>query len=450
LPKKSQQLVIVRMKDELFLCCNLFMNKRKSKNSNNTINHNFMLIKKISLFLLSTIVLFTTSCDSDDNTEISTKDPYVFCLGVTINDATNFYIVTAPDLMSGSVSPVGNGIELIGYRQFQQGNQTLFSAGGLQTAGLGSYKLTAFTRGADKNLQQKGNYEFDMDIYGFEQVDANTMLAIEMPQFPWFGNKFQFRSIDINSASFTGKTVRDMSELTVGSDWPWLTGTRVHGDKVYMTYYHANPTTFETKNTDTTYVAVYSYPSFEFIKIMKDTRTGPAGSYNANNGIVNDEDGNMYVMSSSAITNGYSQSTKNAAFLRIPSGSVEFDDYYFDFETKSGGLKPAHIEYIGNGLALVEVSTVKPQTSADAWSDRDLKSCIVNLREQTITDITDIPVHQGVRAGRFVAMQEGGYVYCPIETSAGTFIYRIDPTTATAVRGLEIQSAFISGLYKIN
>lgn len=410
-----------------------------------------MLIKKISLFLLSAVVLFTSSCDSDDDDAgVSTKDPYVFCLGVTVNDATNYYIVTASDLMSGSVSPVGNGIELIGYRQFQQGNQTLFSAGGLATAGLGAYKLTAFTRDADGNLQQKGNYEFDLDIYGFEQVDANTMLAIEMPQFPQFGDKFHFRRIDINSAAFTGKTTRNMSDLVVGEDWPWLTGTRIHDGKVYMTYYHANPNTFETKNTDTTYVAVYSYPSFDFIKVIKDIRTGPAGSYNANNGIVNDENGNMYIMSSSAIANGYSQSTKNAAFLRIPTGAVEFDDYYFDFETKSGGLKPAHIEYIGNGLALVEVSTVKPQTSADAWSDRDLKSCIVNLREQTITDITDIPVHQGVRAGRFVVLKEGGYVYCPIETSAGIFIYRIDPTTATAVKGMEIKQSFISGLYKIN
>ncbi len=415
-----------------------------------------MLIKKISLAFLVSIALFFSSCDKnddidndDDNTE--TSNPYVLCLGVSgSGNSTNYYIVTASDLMSGVISPVNNGIEQVGYRQFQQGNQTLFSIGGLGSAGWGSYKAVAITRDAEGNLQQKGNSVFDMDIFGFEQSDANTMLAIEMPQLPQYGDKFNFRTVNINSASFTGKTTKNMSELQINGEWPWLTGTRINSGYIYMTYYLANPVTFATQNTDTTYVAIYKYPSFDFVKIMKDTRTGPAGSYNAYNGIVNDENNNMYVMSTTAITNGYSQSTKHAAFLRIPNGSTEFDDYYFDFEAKSGGLKPSHIAYIGNGLALVEVSTVNPQTPADAWSDKDLKSCIVDLKNKTITDIAEIPLHKGIGAGRFVTFQEGGYVYCPIETSTGIFIYRIDPTTAKAVKGAEIQSSFISGLYRIN
>ena len=219
---------------------------------------------------------------------------------------------------------------------------------------------------------------------------------------------------------------------------------------VYVTYFPMNPSTFETLYTDTTFVAVYSYPDMQFKILMKDTRTGPAGSWNAFNGIFKVESGDMYIMSNSAIANGFSQSTKNAAFLRIPKGETHFDDYYFDFETVSGGLKPAHIKYIGNGLVFAEVSTISPQTSADRWGDKSLKCCIIDLNNKTVRDIKEIPVHNGDGGRRFAALVDGGYVYRPVTTSEGTYIYQVDPQAATAVRGAKVSTTFVGGFFRLD
>ena len=184
---------------------------------------------------------------------------------------------------------------------------------------------------------------------------------------------------------------------------------------------------------------------------MNDTRSGPAGSWNAFNGIFKVESGDMYIMSNSAIANGFSQGTKNAAFLRIPKGETRFDDYYFDFETASGGLKPSHIKYIGNGLVFAEVSTITPQTSEHRWGDKDLKCCIIDLNNKTVHDIEEIPVHNGDGGRRFAALVDGGYVYRPVTTPGeGTYIYRIDPRTATAVKGAKVATTFVGGFFRLD
>lgn len=402
--------------------------------------------KTTCIFLLGGI-LSMTACSSDNENEIPEEtgnETYALCLGVTSSNATSYYVVTANDLMTGTISPVGTGIEQTGYRDFQIGAQTVFSIGG-----MGVTAANAITLDASGNLQQKGNFVFDNTLNGLEQVDDNTMLGVEMPSSPTAGDMLKFYTVDINNVAITKTVSKPMSDLSV-IDWPSFTGMRINGNKVYLTFCLMNPTTYETQYTDTAYVAVYSYPALEFQTLIKDTRTGPAGSWNANNGIIKTESGDMYIMSNSAIANGYSQSTKDAGFLRISSGGTSFDSsYFFNFEEKSGGLKPAHIRYIGNGLVFAEVSTNTNQTLSDRWGDKNLKFCIINLYDQTITDVTGAPVHDGNGGRSFTALVDNDYVYHPVSTDEGVFIYRIDPSNATAVKGAEVLTTFVGGLFRL-
>ena len=406
-----------------------------------------MKMNKTTGLLLLGGLLFMAACSSDNESEIPVETgnkTYALSLGVTSSNATSYYVVTADDLMTGTISPVGTGIEQTGYRDFQIGAQTIFSIGG-----MGVTAANAITLDVSGNLQQKGNFVFDNTLNGLEQVDDNTMLGVEMPSSPTAGNMLKFYTIDINNVAITKTVSQPISDLSV-IDWPSFTGMRINGNKVYLTFCLMNPTTYETQDTDTAYVAVYSYPALEFQTLIKDTRTGPAGSWNANNGIIKTESGDMYIMSNSAIANGYSQSTKDAGFLRIPNGSISFDNtYFFNFEEKSGGLKPAHIKYIGNGLLFAEVSTNANQTLADRWGDKNLKFCIINLYNQTITDVTGAPVHDGNGGPSFTAMVDEGYVYHPVSTNDGIFIYKIDPSNATAVKGAEILTTFVGGFFRL-
>lgn len=405
-------------------------------------------IRPSLLGVVATTLLFgLTSCESDRTEHEETPfAPYVLSLGISSNGTTTYYVVTTDDLMSGNINAVGKGIEQNGYRDYEQGGQTLFSIGG-----LGVTSVTGIKRNSAGLLEERGDFVFNNTLNEFTQVDSRTMLGIEIPANRESGDKMTFYRVDLDNVSITGRTnhtpVFPMSEM----EWPSITGMAYSEGNVYVTYLPMNPSSFETPYTDTCYVAVYDYPAMNFQKLMKDSRTGPAGSWNAFNGIFQVESGDLYLMSNSALANGYSQSTQNAGFLRIPKGGTEFDPtYHFDFETVSGGLKPAHISYIGDGLLFAEVSTLNPQTAADRWSDRSLKCCIIDLNAKTVRDISEIPVHNGNGGRRFNTLVEGDYLYCPITTSEGTYIYQVNPKSASAVRGAKVSTTFVGGFCKLD
>ncbi len=401
-------------------------------------------MKKI-IFLSSLILSVMFSSCEENTLEVPETPfaPYVLSLGIISNGNPTFYIVSADNLMEGNINAIGKGIEQNGYHDYEQGNQTVFCIGG-----LGVTDVKGVTRNTNGLLQENGSFVFDQSLSEFAQITPQEMLGVEIPANPNSGDSITFYVVDINSVAITRRVKRSILPMST-LDWPSISGLAFSENKVYLTYFPMNQTTWETGFTDTTYVAVFSYPDLKLETIMKDTRTGPAGSWNAFNGIFSDESGDMYLMSNSAIVNGYSQSTKKAAFIRIPKGQTKFDDYYFDFETKSGGLKPAHVQYIGNGLVFAEVCTLNPQTLDDRWTDKALKCCIIDLNNQTIQDIPEIPVHSGNGGRRFTAMVEGNQVYYPVTVSGGTYIYKIDPVTATAEKGAKISTTFVAGLFKL-
>lgn len=387
-----------------------------------------------------------SSCEEDLASEQEIPyAPYVLSLGVTSSGNTTYYVVSADNLMEENINAIGKGIEQNGYHDYQMCGNSVFCIGG-----LGVTNATHVVRGEDGLLKEQGEFVFNSSINGFCQVDANTMVALELPASKESGDKLTFYTVDAKTAFITS-THKDTPVAPLDNlDWPSVTGMQYSGGNLYVTYTPMNSKTFETAFTDTCFVAVYSYPDMKFVKLMKDTRMGPGGSWNAFNGFVKDEQGDLYVMSNSSISNGYSQGTKHAGFLKIKSGTTEFDgNYFFDFEEATGGLKPAHISYIGNGLVFAEVSTINPQTSNDRWGDKSLKCCIIDLVNKTVKDVEGIPVHNGNGGRRFVSLYEEGYVYLPVSTSDGIYIYRTDVTTAKAERGARVSATFLGGLFKL-
>ena len=81
---------------------------------------------------------------------------------------------------------------------------------------------------------------------------------------------------------------------------------------------------------------------------------------------------------------------------------------------------------------------------------RVLKCCIIDLNNKTVRDIKEIPVHNGDGGRRFAALVDGGYVYRPVTTSEGTYIYQVDPQAATAVRGAKVSTTFVGGFFRLD
>lgn len=399
-----------------------------------------------SIILAAMAVGVLTSCEDDLTAEQETPNaPYVLSLGVTSNGNTTYYVVSTDNLMEGTINAVGKGIEQNGYHDYQQGSNSIFCIGG-----LGLTSATTVVRGADGLLKEQGEFVFDNSLSGFCQVDQNTMVGLELPVNKESGSQLTFYTVDAKSAAILDKNTSTTVDPIDRLDWPSITGMMYSGGNLYVTYTPMNSMTFETAYTDTCFVAVYSYPDMKFVELMKDTRMGPGGSWGAYNGLMKDEQDNLYVMSNSALSNGYSQSTKHAGFLRIKKGATEFDsDYFFDFEAATGGLKPAHVAYIGNGLVFAEVSTLNPQTANDRWGDKSLKCCMIDLKNQTVTDVEGIPVHNGNGGRRFAYLNEGSYVYLPVSTPDGVYIYRTDVNTARAERGARVSTSFVGGFFSL-
>ena len=398
------------------------------------------------MILAAMAVTTLTACEDDLAAEQETPNaPYILSLGVTSNGNTTYYVVSTDNLMEGTINAVGKGIEQNGYHDYQQGSNSIFCIGG-----LGLTNATAVVRGADGLLKEQGEFVFDNSLSGFCQVDDRTMVGLELPVNKESGSQLTFYTVDAQSAAILDKNTSTTVDPIDRLDWPSVTGMMYSGGNLYVTYTPMNSLTFETAYTDTCFVAVYSYPDMKFVELMKDTRMGPGGSWGAYNGLMKDEHDDLYVMSNSALSNGYSQSTKHAGFLRIKKGATTFDaDYFFDFEAATGGLKPAHVAYVGNGLVFAEVSTLNPQTANDRWGDKSLKCCIIDLVNQTVTDIDGIPVHNGNGGRRFAYLHEGGYVYLPVSTPDGVYIYRTDIATARAERGARVSTSFVGGFFRL-
>uniref|UniRef100_A0AB33IZA2 DUF4374 domain-containing protein n=2 Tax=unclassified Prevotella TaxID=2638335 RepID=A0AB33IZA2_9BACT len=396
--------------------------------------------------LVSSLCALSVGCDDEQmgDAEIANA-PYVLSLGITSGRSTTYYVVSAEDLMSGTINAVGKGIEQNGYQDYQQGGQTFFSIGG-----LGVTSIKGIQRGADGFLKENGEYVFGSTPAEFTKIDDQTMLAMELSKADDPTGTIMFYTIDIKTLAV--KSI--VKDIPVGKlrehETPYVTGMQKSGNKVYVTYLPMNNKTYMTDFTDKTLVAVFNYPSMTLDKILEDDRFGIGGSWNAFNGLMKDEKGDIYVMSNSSLSNGFSQNTKHSGFVRIPAATTAFDtDYAFDFEQMTGGRKVAHVQYVGNGLVFAEVSTIVPQTAADRWGDKKLACYVIDLYGKTAKEVTDIPVHNGNGGRRFAVLVEGNYVYSPIATDEGIYIYRTDMSTGKAVRGAKVSTTFVAGMGKL-
>lgn len=399
-------------------------------------------IRWISRFIPVLLLAFMlVSCNDDDSSGSSVGDhPFAVTLSILGSDATyTYYTVPFADVMSGSLSAVGNGVEQPGYYDYTQIDNTIYSLGGL---GQVDVESITFKESSGK-LKESGNTSFSDALSDIVKGDDNTLVAVSMSSS---SSVVQFYTLDINSVTVESSKSIQVSELTSESG-PSYSGMVVSGDYLYLSYYISDPSNYATPSTDTAVVAVFSYPELEFQKVIKDTRTGPIGGFNTKCGLIKDESGNVYALSNSNPANGYSQTTKSGAILKINSGETEFDeDYYFDVESVTGGLNIAHLMYLEDGMAFAEVN-MEANSDQTIWSDSPLQSAVVDLANQTISYIDGVPEHSG-DGRRLAALYDDGYVYLCIPETAGISVYQMDVENLTATQGAEVEASFVAGFFK--
>lgn len=395
----------------------------------------------IILLILSGLMF--SSCEKNEDLEVKDQDSnYLVHLRVGSSGETADYILKTNSITSGVISSKGKGVEQIGWRYSVNTSKTLLSIGYYDDNNAIGY-------GIDNSGQlfEKGKFTFETTLDQFsDEIGDGKLVAMEVPR-SGFSNRV-FYHIDGDNVKVLAKKRTPLYQNKKDSLVAWPTAIVHRDNKLFVPFYtlHANGT-FATPSTDTAFVAVYSYPEFEFIDYIKDTRIGSLGIYGNTNGVVKDETNNLYAYSSASLACGFTTQQKNSGILRINDGDMEFDDtYFFDVESQTGGNKVVYMEYVSDGLAIARLIT---DSSAGLWSyygSADVcKLVVLDLINQTVTDIKNVPYHRGQYAPMLV---EKGKVYVNITTSTEACIYEIDPITANATKGAEIEGKEIQNLVK--
>ncbi len=280
----------------------------------------------------ATMGILPIACgDSSSSAEGSAEaSSYAVGFRVMNNDATTAdYVLTIPSLDTGVISVENQGIEQTGWRYMGAFGNILYSVGYYNDNNFISYA-------ADESgvLRETGRFAFENTLDLFGDIDATTLLAMEVPRVAFTPRVFHV--IDMSKTAIAKKLTDSIYVNHADSLVAWPTAMTYRDGKVFIPFYqlHARGD-FSTPSTDTAFIAVYSWPDLKQEKVIKDNRMGPIGVYGARNGSVLTASGDLYAFSSGAKAAGFTTQQKHSGILRVAKGSTEFDaSYFWDVEEK--------------------------------------------------------------------------------------------------------------------
>jgi len=401
------------------------------------------IFNKWNLMAFAATMLTISSCNKKGNPEPS--GPTGYLIGYrTAGTTTADYLLNTASLDSGVISATGKGLELSGWNYYGKSGSTYFAIDYTNNICKG-FKVE------NGNIVEKGEFAFErMDC--MTEVDENNMLAIGAP---WGGGSFDCKiqlvnstDISIQQSATTPIYVSYDNNGTQLNAWP--THSYIENGKLFIAFYPLNGATWETPNTDTAYISVYSYPGLQYQHTFKDTRTGPIGYYGGSPAMIEDEAGNHYSFSTSSKAAGFTQKTTPSGILKINKGQEQFDANYF-FDVESYGYRVLTGAYAGNGKVVARVVSTTVDNSAPDWAAFEVTAPVCNiavldLNTKSFTLVSSIPLHGGQYQTPFHV--ENGKVYTSINNGSEAYIYAVDPNTASATKGARIEGSELQSFFK--
>ncbi|WP_298717411.1 DUF4374 domain-containing protein [Chitinophaga sp.] len=401
--------------------------------------------------LAAAMIVSASSCSSDKKEvnpdDLVNEDNSTFVIAVTAegsaSEATD-YVLQSKDLMTGLITPVGQGIEQKSYRMYEVVGKTLLSITYQGTNIVPGYALN------DKGILTKKNGEFSiLRLHARGVVDENRLFGMFVPR----DGSAEATFYEINASNMR---VDKQAKINVfeaannGKEWAYFNDVRLVGNKVFAPFFQIRNSSFDTEYADSAYLAIYSYPELKLEKVIKDDRTGTLGRYASNDVLAITESGDVYTYSAAgAIAAGNVPSSKPSGILRIKNGTTDFDkDYFFNIETATGGYKLCAMKYIGGGKALAQIFSFKDHVAGDKWTNRDCRLAIIDFSTKTITDVAGVPLHTGGSL-QYGCVVDKTVAYLQVQNGEGIHMYKVDLATAKGTKGAKVQGKAVMGLFKM-
>lgn len=445
-----------------------------------------------------------TSCSEDDpvnpgnngdNNNDGTPPSEVisnYVVAASVNDAN--YLLTADTLTEGTITAKNNGLttesgtQWIFYQDkylyrlvYNQGNAGVTSSYILNAAGKveerdNTYEIKRFTSyGTYKNY-----------IITASAGDLSQDYADENGYLP---QGFLFSYLDVENETFKTNSDVILSENFLGNgEYVTLAGILEANDKIYSVAVPMGLSQYGVKTEGGKYVvyedlikqesggsgsgayekgellwtqypnecwvAIFGDESFQNKTLIKTDKISYAcGRYRSQyyQTIWAADNGDIYVFSPSyakTMTDPRQQTTLPAGVVRIKAGTDTFDDdYYCNLEEQTGGKSFLSCWHISDDYFLLLMYD-RPFTETGFVAT---EMAVFKGEDKTLTYVKGMPDASIISGFGKTPYTENGKVYVAVTTTDGSqpAIYQIDPVSATATKGLTVESEQISGVGKL-
>ncbi len=407
-------------------------------------------MKTKNLFLgitLFSAICFSACDEKNDPTPPVVDEDFQYIISATppgSSGEVTDYLLQSNSLTSGSVTTTGAGVELTGYRYCQFHENKVFSLlygqgnpGAVTTYALNGQGILSF----NSNFQTP-----TVQVFG---TYNSELILIRSPRS---GNELaEFYRVNAVNPQLVGDTKYvNVVELAGNGERAHFTGVFQVDNKVYAPYYCIKGVTdavFHSNYSDSTWVAVFSYPDMKLEKVIKDNRTSYIGYYFAQSGLRQIENGDVYAFSTATLGDvGVVPSTKPSAAIRIKKGTSEFDKtYFFNIQEKSGGHHLCKENYLGDNKFFLTMFADKNSTTGNK------SFAIVDVVSQSFTWVTGFPAPDKItNISQFPYVMENGNIAVGISTSDDLpYIYVVDKATAQATKGMKVEASKINAIGKL-
>lgn len=273
-----------------------------------------------------------------------------------------------------------------------------------------------------------GNGEY-VTLAGLLENNGKIFSAAIPMGLSQYGTKFE-----------NGKWIREGYEDLVKTESGGSGSSSYDKDKLQWTQY-----------PDECYVAIFSDESLTDKKLIKtDKISYAAGRMKSQyyQMVWSAENGDIYVFSPSyakTMSDDRQKTKLPAGVVRIPSGTEDFDDYYCNIEEQTDGKSFMRCWPIAEDYFLMLMYD-RP-FSETGYTANQL--AVFKAEDKKLTYITGMP--SDISGFGNTPYMENGKAYIAVTTSSGyPAIYKIDPATCIATKGLTVEATQLSGVGKLN
>ena len=458
-----------------------------------------------SFFAIALTSVVMASCDNgssqNDEPQLPNekKSAYVIASSVTASGNTTNVLLTAKSLDEGVVSPINNGLVNDGASQwvfydnkylygltYNQGNAgttrsfILNSDGQIEarsseyavkrftTNGIyGDYVMTSSTGDGPTEWNDENGYTPKSFLLSYLHAENETFITndtrneiylsenflgngeyVTLAGILESGGKLYSAAIPMGLSQYGtkaegGKYVLPGNEDLVKTEAGGSNSSAYKKDELQWTQY-----------PNECWVAIFDDENLNGKKLIKTDKISYACGRQKSQyyqTIWEADNGDIYVFSPSyakTMTDPRQQTTLDAGVVRIKKGTEQFDNsYYYNIEAQSGGRSFLRTWYIAGNYFLMLMYD-RPLTETGFVANQ---LAVFDASTGKLTAVEGLPTPELISGFGYAPYCENGYAYIAVTTTEGyPAIYKIDPATAAAKRGVEIQVTQITGVGKLN